>query len=41
MSFDDFTIVTVGRNDYMICFGGITKIDVVNSMKIVDLSEKC
>ena len=40
MSFNDFTIAIVGRNDYRIHFWGMTESEALNRMKNVDLSEK-
>ena len=40
MSFNDFVILTVGKNDYRIYFGGMTQSEVVNRIKNADLSEK-
>lgn len=40
MNFNNFDIVSVGRNDYRIHFWFMTKSEAVNKMKKVDLSEK-
>ena len=40
MNFNNFDIVSVGRNDYRIHFWFMTKSEAENKMKKVDLSEK-
>ena len=40
VSFNDFVIVTVGRNDYRIIFYFMTKNQPIDRIKNVDLSEK-
>ena len=40
MSFNDFVILTVGKNDYRIYFGDMTQGEAVNRIKNADLSEK-
>ena len=40
LCFDDFAIVTVGRNDYRINSWFMTKSEAVHRVKSVDLSKK-
>ena len=40
MSFNDFAIVTVGKNHYRIHFLDMTKLEGANMMKSTDLIEK-
>ena len=40
MSYNDVSIVIVGRNDYKMHFGGMSKNERIYRMKNADLSEK-